>query len=131
MQAHALINDVRIVKAACGRYLAFFLRILLAQIRAKGHVPDLDRDEEMIAYVSGDMQGTSDGSWVWHGPETGSQLEGMGYAGRTTPNCAGRPEIETDFDWEGGSGLRRLFRVYIMSSIARRIVDSRKYSWQS
>lgn len=107
MQALALIGDVRIVKAACGRYLAFFLRILLAQIRAKGHVPDLDRDEEMIAYVSGDMQGTSDGSWVWHGSETGSQLEGMGYAGRTTPNCAGRPEIETDFDWEGWEWIEK------------------------
>ncbi|OQE69606.1 hypothetical protein PENNAL_c0132G09518 [Penicillium nalgiovense] len=107
VQALALIGDVRIVKAACGRYLAFFLRILLAQIRAKGHVPDLDRDEEMIAYVSGDMQGTSDGSWVWHGSETGSQLEGMGYAGRTTPNCAGRPEIETDFDWEGWEWIEK------------------------
>ncbi|KAJ5202965.1 hypothetical protein N7449_005044 [Penicillium cf. viridicatum] len=36
--------------------------ILLARVRAKGHVPDLDRDEETISYVSGDMQGTSDGS---------------------------------------------------------------------
>ncbi|CAG7938064.1 unnamed protein product [Penicillium salamii] len=43
VQALALIGDVRIVKAVCGRYLAFFLRILLAQIRAKGHVPDLER----------------------------------------------------------------------------------------
>ncbi|CAG7936044.1 unnamed protein product [Penicillium salamii] len=104
VQALASIGDARLVNVACGRYLAFFLRILFARIRAKGHVPDLDCDEEMIAYVSGDMQGTSDGSWVWHGSETGSQLEGMGYAGRTTPNCAGRPEIETDFDWEGWEG---------------------------
>lgn len=100
VQALALIGDVRTVKAACGCYLAFFIPILLARIRAKGHVPDLDRDEEMIVYVSGDMQGTSDGSWALHGSETGSQLEGMGYTGRTTPNCAGRPEIETDLQWE-------------------------------
>jgi hypothetical protein len=101
VQALALIGDVRTVKAACGRYLAFFIPIFLAPIRAKGHVPELDRDEEMIAYVSGDMQGTSDGSWAWHSSETGTQLEGMGYIGRTTPNCAGRPEIETDLQWEG------------------------------
>lgn len=75
--------------------------ILLARIRAKGHVPDLDRDEETISYVSGDMQGTSAGSWVWHGSQTGSQLERMGYASRTTPNCAGQPEMETDVEWEG------------------------------
>ncbi|KAI1828780.1 hypothetical protein DTO027I6_10266 [Penicillium roqueforti] len=70
-------------------------------IRAKGHVPDLDRHEETISYVSGDMQGTSDGIWVRHGSQTGSQLERMGYASRTTPNCAGQPEIETDVEWEG------------------------------
>jgi hypothetical protein len=61
----------------------------------------------MFAYVSSDMQGTSDGSWVWHGSETGSQLEGMGYAGRTTPNRAGWPEIETDVDWEGWEWIEK------------------------
>lgn len=78
-----------------------FFPILLVRTRAKGHVPDLDRDEETISYVSGDTQATSDGSWVWHGSQTGSQLERMGYASRTTPNCAGQPEIETDVEWEG------------------------------
>ncbi|KAF3000535.1 hypothetical protein E8E15_000656 [Penicillium rubens] len=78
-----------------------FFPILLVRTRAKGHVPDLDRDEETISYVSGDTQATSDGSWVWHGSQTGSQLERMGYASRTTPNCAGQPEIETAVEWEG------------------------------
>lgn len=31
----------------------------------------------MMAYVSGDMQGTADESWVWKGSETGSQLDSM------------------------------------------------------
>ncbi|OQE69422.1 hypothetical protein PENNAL_c0134G09432 [Penicillium nalgiovense] len=78
-----------------------FFPILLVRTRAKGHVPDLDRDEETISYVSGDTQATSDGSWVWHGSQTESQLERMGHASRTTPNCAGQPEIETDVEWEG------------------------------
>ncbi|KAJ6118332.1 hypothetical protein N7471_013799 [Penicillium samsonianum] len=29
----------------------------------------------------------------------------MGYASRTTPNCAGQPEIETDVEWEGQSDI--------------------------
>ncbi|CAG7990203.1 unnamed protein product [Penicillium olsonii] len=105
VQALVSIGDVRTVNAACGRYLAFFLRRLLARIRAEGHIPDFDRDEEMIAYVSADMQGTTDGSWVWHGSETGSQLEVVGT--RTTPNSAGRPEMESDPDWQGWEWIEK------------------------
>ena len=107
VQALVSIGDVRTANAACGRYLAFFLRRLLSRIRVDGHIPDLDRDEELMAYVSGDMQGTSDGSWVWHGSETGSQLEGMTHANRTTPNSAGRPEMETDVEWEGWEWIEK------------------------
>ncbi|CAG8218899.1 unnamed protein product [Penicillium salamii] len=105
VQALVSIGDVRTVNAACGRYLAFFLRRLLARIRVEGHIPDLDRDEEMLAYVSADMQGTTDGSWVWHGSETGSQLEGVG--NRTTPNSAGRPEVKSNADWEGWEWIEK------------------------
>ncbi|KAJ5465648.1 hypothetical protein N7530_009435 [Penicillium desertorum] len=106
VQALSSIGDVRTVNAACGRYLAFFLRRLLVRIRpTEGHVPDLDRDEEMMAYVSGDMQGTSDGSWVWHGSETGSQLEGMAIS---TPTPSSRPtETETDAEWPGWEWIEK------------------------
>ncbi|KAJ5493743.1 Transcription factor [Penicillium fimorum] len=106
VQALASIGDVRAVNAACGRYLAFFLRRLLARIRpSEGHVLDLDRDEEMMAYVSGDMQGTSDGSWVWHGSETGSQLEGMGNS--TPKSSSHRTEMEMDAEWEGWEWIEK------------------------
>ncbi|KAJ9489190.1 hypothetical protein VN97_g4090 [Penicillium thymicola] len=102
VQALSSIGDLRTVNAACGRYLAFFLRRLLVRIRpSEGHIPDLDRDEEMMAYVSGDMQGTIDGSWVWHGSETGSQLEGMGIDVSTPTSSHRRTEMETDVEWEG------------------------------
>ncbi|KOS36979.1 hypothetical protein ACN38_g12248 [Penicillium nordicum] len=101
VQALSSIGDMRTVNAASGRYLAFFLRRLLVRIRpSEGHIPDLDRDEEMMAYVSGDMQGTTDGSWVWHGSETGSQLEGMGMGGSTPTSSHRRTEMETDVEWE-------------------------------
>nr|ADI24965.1 unknown [Penicillium aethiopicum] len=106
VQALSSIGDMRAVNAACGRYLAFFLRRLLGRIRpSEGHVPDLDRDEEMMAYVSGDMQGTSDGSWVWHGSETGSHLEGMRIP---TPTASSRQtETETDADWAGWEWIEK------------------------
>ena len=107
VQALASIGDARAINIACGRYLTFFLRILLARTRTEEHVPDLNRDEEMMAYVSGDMQGTTDGSWVWHGSETGSQLEAMGFTSRTTPNSDGRPEIKTDVEWEGWEWIEK------------------------
>ncbi|KAK1144689.1 hypothetical protein N8T08_004993 [Aspergillus melleus] len=74
IQAAAAVGDSRALNAACGRYIVFFLKCLLDRLR---HGDDLDRDEELMAYVSGDMQGSSDGSWVWHGSETGTQLAAM------------------------------------------------------
>lgn len=75
-QACAAVGSGRAINLACSRYLAFFLRALLDRFH-QGDLDLLEQDEEMMAYVSGDMQGTSDGSWVWQGSETGSQLETM------------------------------------------------------
>lgn len=86
IQAGAAIGDSRSVNAACGRYVAFFLRCILDRLshRNNEHVvvigggggADLfDHDEELMAYASGDLQGTMDGSWIWQGSETGSELD--------------------------------------------------------
>ncbi|KAJ5088609.1 hypothetical protein N7456_012225 [Penicillium angulare] len=89
IQASAAVGDGRAINVACARYLAFFLRALIDRFR-QGDMGSLDHDEEMMAYVSGDMQGTSDGSWVWQGSETGSRLEAMS----TTRNSSVTPEPE-------------------------------------
>ncbi|RAL16720.1 transcription factor domain-containing protein [Aspergillus homomorphus CBS 101889] len=96
VQASAVIGDSRAVNAACGRYLAFFLNILMR--RSETMMPD--RDEELIAYVSGDMQGTIESSWVWQGSETGSQLETMSPQ-ISSPASYTRPETETTEKWKG------------------------------
>ncbi|KAJ5491081.1 hypothetical protein N7539_002648 [Penicillium diatomitis] len=99
VQASAAVGDDRSVNAACGRYLAFFLRCLLD--RAHRHPgADLCQDEEMMAYLSGDMQGTTDGSWVWQGSESGSELEKI--SGSTRPR-APVPEQR----WEGWEWVER------------------------
>lgn len=76
VQAAKTIGNARTVNACCGRYVAFFLNRLVERYRR--HDPTgIDRDEAMIAYVSADMQGTTDGAWIWQGSETGSQLESV------------------------------------------------------
>lgn len=93
VQASAAVGDDRAVNAACGRYLAFFLRCLLDRSQP-GEVVDPEQDEAMMAYVSGDMQGTADGSWVWQGSETGANLDNI--PGQPCPAPA-----PADSQWEG------------------------------
>lgn len=64
VQVSAAIGDGRPANAACGRYVAFFLKILLEKAQRNG-VTNQDHDEEIIAYVSGDLQGRISGSWIW------------------------------------------------------------------
>lgn len=64
------IGTRSIVNPACGRYIAFFLDCLLERIHSGRGSPDmLEADEEMLAYVSADMQGSSETSWAWTGGE--------------------------------------------------------------
>ncbi|OJD13760.1 hypothetical protein AJ78_05810 [Emergomyces pasteurianus Ep9510] len=71
VQTSAAIGDVRPANTACGRYVAFFLKTLLEKAQRNG-VGNLDHDEEMIAYVSGDLQGRISGSWIWQQNENES-----------------------------------------------------------
>ena len=67
-RASATIGDARPINVACGRYLDFFLRRLVAKIQ-QGEGAYLESDEEMMAYVSGDLQGSIGTSWAWQGAE--------------------------------------------------------------
>lgn len=74
MQASAAIGDMRKNNMACGRNLAFFLDQLIDRLRRGATLQNLEADEEMMAYVSGDLQGCTEEFWVWAGSETGSLL---------------------------------------------------------
>jgi hypothetical protein len=60
----AAMGNARPVNVACGKYLAFFLDHLAHKIRQEP-TAYFEQDEETIAYVSGDLQGSVDHSWVW------------------------------------------------------------------
>lgn len=68
-EVSSTFGDARPVNVSCGRYLAFFLDRLLQKSQLGLRV-DLQNDEEMIAYVSADLQGNIEHSWVWHGKES-------------------------------------------------------------
>ncbi|KAL8715578.1 MAG: hypothetical protein Q9220_000914 [cf. Caloplaca sp. 1 TL-2023] len=69
-RASAAMGSARPVNVACGRYLEFFLQKLLGRLQASS--PSLDTDEEMMALISGDLQGSAESSWVWKDDESRS-----------------------------------------------------------
>ncbi len=60
----ATIGDLRAVNVACGRHAAFFLGTLLDWTQRRPG-EDAGADEEMLAYVSGDLQCDRANAWVW------------------------------------------------------------------
>ena len=69
LQVSAAVGDLRRNNMACGRHLSFFLDKLVERLRVGASQHQLENDEEMLAYVSGDMQGNSDNAWVWTGSD--------------------------------------------------------------
>lgn len=110
VRVSAAIGDVRPVNAACRRHLTFFLDCLVAKLR-RGEGGDLETDEELIAYVSGDLQSSTENSWIWRDvsldsklDQTESQQRGNpgGEYGRGEENLlrTSLPDEETK-DWSG------------------------------
>ena len=67
-RASAILGDARPVNTSCGQYLEFFLMRLTSKLQ-HGEEVHLEGDEDMIAYVSADLQGSIENSWVWQGAE--------------------------------------------------------------
>jgi hypothetical protein len=73
VQTLAIIGSARVVTDACGRNISFFLKCIFERLQ-NGVVGPFEHDEELMVYVSGDMQSRTDSSWIWHGSETGADL---------------------------------------------------------
>lgn len=73
----AAIGNLRKVNMACGKNLVFVLGVLLERSRNGGHARlQPETDEEMLAYVSGDAQGSFEHSWVWAGQNLAVSMSG-------------------------------------------------------
>jgi len=71
VRASAAIGKARAVNVACGRYLAFFIRNLLTVMR-RGEGAYLDENQDMVAYLSADLQSNIGSAWVWQEDERDS-----------------------------------------------------------
>jgi hypothetical protein len=106
VRALAYINSRRDVAASCGRFIAFFVSTLCSKraeyasyaaqttplqafapprARTVGSVPTLFqeallRDEELMVYVSADLQGSPGSGWVWAGAERDLPVHPSGLA---------------------------------------------------
>jgi len=98
IRASANIATLRDVNVACGRNLTFFLGVLIEKRRAggltgsKAYRGERELDEEIMAYVSGDLQASNENSWVWTGSETGMNIGG-GPAGNASGQMAASPTL--------------------------------------
>jgi hypothetical protein len=66
----SVVGNMRQVGSGCGKNLVFVLDKLLDRIRSgHGSPQQLEYDEEMLAYISGDVQASVEHGWVWAGTD--------------------------------------------------------------
>jgi ribosomal protein L37AE/L43A len=129
IRASASIATLRDVNVACGRNIAFFLTTLIEKRRAGGLVGSSGyrgtMDEELLAYVSGDLQASTENSWVWTGSETGMNIAGAnggkGVVGPSPTLMGGGREdgttVLTDAEARDWGGWERV--EYLIGVLAR------------
>ncbi|KAF1954810.1 hypothetical protein CC80DRAFT_416585 [Byssothecium circinans] len=77
------IGDIRKINSACGKNIVFFLDRLIDRVRSGNGSPrQLEHDEEMLAYMSADLQSSLEHSWVWAGTD---------YTSSPSSTSTGRP----------------------------------------
>ena len=87
-------------------------------------------DEEVVAYVSGDIQSTTDGGWVWQGSETGMALNAQTSTGFPGDDREGilngtMKGSLTDSEMNDWGGWERV--EYLVGLLARDVDDRERY----
>lgn len=72
LRAASAVGSTKSINVSCGRYLSFCLRKLVEKMESPAAL-DLEQDEEIVVYLSGDLQASTN-SWVWGNAETGTHL---------------------------------------------------------
>ena len=95
IKASSTMGNVRPVNIACGKYLEFFVKEITA--KWSEHVR-FDEDEELLAQVSGDLQGSFENAWVWREYKTDERL---GSRSGTEAPLPGHDRLENGGDESG------------------------------
>lgn len=86
VRASAAVGNLRPVNSACGKHITFFLGCLVEKMQRGGRGVSLDTDEEMLAYVSGDLQGDFQNAWIWQDKGYGKDRSPTARHTMDTPN---------------------------------------------
>lgn len=136
IRALAALSNHRDVAVPCGVYLSFFVSALasrraeivsyLAQAPSPGHPPSpyghavpqhrpspaavhdaLLRDEELLVYVSGDLQAGAETAWVWGSGNDGQEGAAVPAAGgkQSIFSVETRSGLTSEERWEWNSGV--------------------------
>ena len=122
LQVSAAVGDLRRNNMACGRHLSFFLEKLVERLRVGASQHQLENDEEMLAYVSGDMQGNSDNAWVWTGSDPTAVSPAMPSANikNETPAPAGNQLSDRELhEWPGWDHIQHILTSLLHESQAQ------------
>ena len=107
-RASSIMGRARPINNSCRQHLGFFLQCIINRMR-RGERPPLEQDEEMIAYVSGDLQ-RGDRSWVWQGGDRGSPRDMIDFISSDASPAESKKEKNLDSgEWDNiMDTLRRL-----------------------
>ena len=103
--ASQAIGKQRIVNSVCGRYLEFFLSVLSE--KGPQDRGQLVQDDEVLAYVSGDLQSNLDQAWIW---QTGKVQSPRGFAPNTERNMYRESEVREWDAWPNVIAALRRFQ---------------------
>ena len=98
-RASATIGDARPINRSCGRYLEFFLQSLVSSLQ-RGEGQYLDRNEDLVVYLSADAQNNLENAWVWQVGEYVSPTKSE--TGGSSRLAVGEEELR---DWNGWNGI--------------------------
>lgn len=114
----SVVGNMRQIGAGCGKNLVFVLDRLLDRARSgQGSPQQLEYDEEMLAYVSGDVQASVEHGWAWAGTDLAStrsppattfgasRLPGQDQPMRDRPTSA-----SSSIEWDGWGRVDQLIR---------------------
>ncbi|KAL8995025.1 MAG: hypothetical protein Q9169_005173 [Polycauliona sp. 2 TL-2023] len=100
-RASAAMGSARPVNVACGRYFEFFLQRLQSKLDEKGEL--YEADEELLALVSGDLQGSADSAWVWS--DEASRTAGNARTRLSPVTTTPLTAMDDDYSWSNWDGV--------------------------
>ena len=105
----AIIGDAKEIVVHCGRYISFFLQQILSRMENSIPPTSLDTDEELLAYLSADLQSNGRTAWVWGDAHTPNNPPRDGsYFPRPSSPALNRHLSEKERnDWSGWEYIER------------------------